>query len=133
MDPEEKKAIMLLKSVIFHYHGLDAEEIQNLEETAIELEAHEELEWANLFVAKNFLTAFDRAREYLSTIIGDYPKKKRVKYIYMVWESNNLKGYITELEATAMLKLARDWKVEDELKDIVRKEKYSSKEAPFPK
>jgi len=126
MDPEEKKAHMLLKSVIFHYHGLDAEEIQNLEETARELDAHEELQWANRFVSKNYLTAFDRAREYLSEAIGDYPKNKRIKYIRMVWESNNLKGYITELEAAAMLKLARDWKVEEEFKDIVRQKKHTS-------
>ena len=39
----------------------------------------------------------------------------------MVWESNNLKGYVTEMEATAMLKLARDWKVEKELVDLVMK------------
>ncbi|MDH5603444.1 MAG: hypothetical protein OEY51_05880 [Cyclobacteriaceae bacterium] len=117
---------MLLKSVIFHYHGLDAEEIQNLEETARELDAHEELQWANRFVSKNYLTAFDRAREYLSEAIGDYPKNKRIKYIRMVWESNNLKGYITELEAAAMLKLARDWKVEEEFKDIVRQKKHTS-------
>ncbi|MDH5603997.1 MAG: hypothetical protein OEY51_08655 [Cyclobacteriaceae bacterium] len=117
---------MLLKSVIFHYHGLDAEEVQNLDDTARELDAHEELKWANRFVAKNYLTAFDRAREYLSEAIGDYPKNKRIKYIRMVWESNNLKGYITELEAAAMLKLARDWKVEEEFKDIVRQKKHTS-------
>jgi hypothetical protein len=37
----------------------------------------------------------------------------------MVWESNNLKGYVTEMEATAMLKLAKDWKVESEIAKII--------------
>jgi hypothetical protein len=39
----------------------------------------------------------------------------------MVWQSNNLKGYVTEMEATAMLKLARDWNVEKELIELVLK------------
>ena len=39
----------------------------------------------------------------------------------MVWESNNVKGYVTEMEATAMLKLAKDWNVEKELIELVLK------------
>jgi hypothetical protein len=39
----------------------------------------------------------------------------------MVWQSNNLKGYVTEMEATAMLKLAKDWNVERELIELVLK------------
>ena len=51
----------------------------------------------------------------------DYPKNKRVELINMVWEANNLKGYVTEMEATAMLKLAKDWNVEKELAELVLK------------
>jgi hypothetical protein len=40
----------------------------------------------------------------------------------MVWKANDLKGYITEMEATAMLKLAKDWSVEKELIDLVLKQ-----------
>jgi uncharacterized tellurite resistance protein B-like protein len=112
---EEKRAYMLLKSVIFHYHGLDEEERQDLEKTAAELDAHEEYRWATEFIAQDYLTAFDRAREYLNEVIADYPKEKRVELINMVWQANNIKGYVTEMEATAMLKLARDWNVEREL------------------
>jgi len=39
----------------------------------------------------------------------------------MVWKANNKKGYITEMEATAMLKLAKDWQVENELIEMVKK------------
>ena len=120
MTDGEKRAYMLLKSVIFHYHGLDEEERQNLQETASELNAWEALDWANSFIAEDYITAFERARDYLNDVIGDYDKKKRVSYIHMVWQANNLKGYVTEMEATAMLKLARDWKVEKELIDMVR-------------
>ncbi|UII34219.1 hypothetical protein LVD17_10395 [Fulvivirga ulvae] len=121
MTSEEKKAYLLLKSVIFHYHGLDEKERQNLQETALEIDGLEELKWANEFIAKDYFNSFDRAREYLNGIIGDYPLEKRVFYIDMVWKSNSLKGYVTELEATAMLKLARDWNVEAELMEIVKR------------
>lgn len=121
MTSEEKKVYLLLKAVIFHYHGLDQEEKEDLEATGRKLDAEEELKWAMEFIEKDYITSFDRARTYLNDIIGDYPKEKRVELINMVWESNNLKGYVTEMEATAMLKLARDWKVEKEFVDLVLK------------
>lgn len=118
-SPEEKKVFMLLKSVIFHYHGLDEEEKNDLDKTADELEAHKEYAWALDFIAEDYITAFDRARDYLNDIIGDYSKEKRIELINMVWQANNLKGYVTEMEATAMLKLAKDWSVQKELIDLV--------------
>ncbi|HMP98887.1 MAG TPA: hypothetical protein PKC24_03835 [Cyclobacteriaceae bacterium] len=120
---EEKKARMLLKSVIFSYHGLDEEEKQDLKETAAKIDAEEELQWAMDFIALDYFTAFDRARQHLNTVIGDYPREKRTEFIEMVWEANNLKGYVTEMEATAMLKLAKDWNVENELMDMVIQKK----------
>jgi hypothetical protein len=116
---EEKKVYMLLKSVIFHYHGLDEEEKNDLDQTAAELDAHTEYKWALDFIADDYITAFDRARDYLNDIIGDYPKEKRVELVNMVWQANNLKGYVTEMEATAMLKLAKDWNVQKELIELV--------------
>jgi len=117
--PEEKKVYMLLKAVIFHYHGLDEDERQDLEATSRQMDAEDEFKWALDFIAEDYITAFERAREFLNNIIGDYPKEKRVELIEMVWESNNLKGYVTEMEATAMLKLAKDWNVRRELVDLV--------------
>jgi hypothetical protein len=116
---EEKKVYMLLKSVIFHYHGLDDVEKKDLDKTSEELNAKEEYLWALNFVAEDYITAFDRAREYLNHIIGDYPKDKRIELIKMVWQANNLKGYVTEMEATAMLRLAKDWNVQKEMIDLV--------------
>ncbi|MCW5911693.1 MAG: hypothetical protein KIT62_11495 [Cyclobacteriaceae bacterium] len=121
MTSEEKKVYLLLKAVIFHYHGLDELEKNDLETVAAQMDGKEELSWALDFVAEDYLTAFDRARAYLNNIIGDYPKDKRIDLINMVWQSNNLKGYVTEMEATAMLKLARDWNVERELIELVLK------------
>jgi hypothetical protein len=119
MTKEEKRVYMLLKAVIFHYHGLDELERVDLEETSARLEAVEELKWALDFIAKDHLNSFERARSYLNEIIGDYTKEKRTELINMVWQANNLKGYVTEMEATAMLKLAKDWSVEKELIELV--------------
>ena len=121
MTTEEKRVFLLLKAVIFHYHGLEKDEEKDLQEAAARLDAPEELKWAEEFVEKDYITSFDRARAYLNDIIGDYPKARRVELINMVWESNNLKGYVTEMEATAMIRLARDWKVEKELIELVLK------------
>jgi len=116
---EDKKVFMLLKSVIFHYHGLDEAEKGELEKTSNELNAYSEYQWALDFIRQDYVTAFDRARDYLNHIIGDYPRNKRVELITMVWEANNQKGYVTEMEATAMLRLARDWNVKEELIGLV--------------
>lgn len=118
---EEKKVYMLLKSVIFNYHGLDEAERTDLDNTAQQLEAQAEYKWALDFIAKDYITAFERAREYLNEIIADYPKENRIELINMVWQANNLKGYVTEMEATAMLKLAKDWNVQKELVELVLK------------
>jgi hypothetical protein len=118
---EEKRVFMLLKSVIFHYHGLDDTEKIDLDKTSEELSAKEEYKWALDFIAEDYITAFDRARDYLNHIIGDYSKDKRIELINMVWQANNLKGYVTEMEATAMLKLAKDWNVQKELIELVLK------------
>jgi hypothetical protein len=116
---EEKKVYMLLKSVIFHYHGLDEAEKKDLDVTSESLNAKTEYTWALDFIAEGHVTAFERARAYLNNIIGDYSKDKRVELINMVWQANNLKGYVTEMEATAMLKLAKDWSVQKELIELV--------------
>ena len=120
MSSEEKKSFLLLKSMIFHYHGLDEDEIQILERTAKELDAVKELEWANSFIAEDYGTAFERARDYLKDTLGKLKKKQRLSYLDQVWKANYQKGYITEMEATAMLKLAKDWGIESELISMVR-------------
>jgi len=85
---------MLLKSLIFHYHGLDEDEKKILEKSAEELKAHEELEWANGFIAEDYLSAFERSRDFLNKIIGHLPKAKRLSYLHSVWQDNNKKGYL---------------------------------------
>lgn len=120
MEKEEKKAFILLKSLIFHYHGLDEDEEKMLLDTAEKYNAHDELQWANDYIAEDFMTAFDRSRDFLKEIIGNLPVETKVSYLFSVWDDNNMKGYLTEMEATAMLKLAKDWNINNELMVKIR-------------
>ena len=121
MTSEQKKAFLLLKSVIFHYHGLDDDEQAMLVETAVSLDAGQELDWVRAFIATDAYSAFDRARAYLNGLALDWDVATRLAYLSGVWEATNRKGYISEMEATAMLKLAKDWHIQTELMNLIRK------------
>ena len=108
-------ALMLLKAIIFHYHGLDEEEEQILYRSAGDLGAEKELKWAIDFIAEDYVTAFERARLFMSENIKSIDKRKRLQFMNLTWKANSEKGYITEMEATAMLKIAKDWQVDQEL------------------
>lgn len=120
MTEEEKKAVMLLKSLIFHYHGLDEDEQELLSQAAERIEASSELEWANTFIADDYLSAFERSREFLSKVFNKMKDTDRLKHLLEIWEENYEKGYVTEMETTAMLNLAKDWNVEMEFMKTVR-------------
>ena len=126
MTTEQKKAMLLLKSVIFHYHGLDDNEKQILEDYATSINAPEELIWANEFVQKDYYTAFERARAYLAEIVAPYDKETKLSYLKTVWDTNSSKGNVSEIEATAMLKLAKDWHIQTELIMFVRSKHTST-------
>ena len=120
MDALTKKAVLLLKSLIFHYHGLDEEERAMLEATAKNLKAEEEMMWANAFIAEDYLSAFERAREFLSKIFLRMSEEDRISQLMEVWEENYKKGYVTEMETTAILTLSKDWHVEKAFLDQVK-------------
>ncbi len=111
---------MLLKSLIFHYHGLDEEEQELLEAAAKRISSLEELKWANDFIADDYLSAFERSREFLSKVFNKMPEKERLDHLIEIWDENYEKGYVTEMETTAMLNLAKDWDVEMEFMKTVR-------------
>lgn len=121
MDSSHKKAFLLLKAIIFLYHDFTEEEIKLLENTASELDAREELKWAMDFVNEDVYTAYDRTRDYLKKALLKEAPNQKVNYLFDVWSATNLKGYITEMEALAMIKLARDWDVESEFIKLVRR------------
>lgn len=120
MDSTTKKALLLLKSLIFHYHGLDDDEREMLEQSASKLGAKEEMEWSNKFIAEDYLSAFERSREFLSKIFSKMSASDRIKYLWEVWEETHKKGYVTEMETTAILTLSKDWHVEKEFLEMVK-------------
>jgi len=121
MNSEQKKALLLLKLVIFNYHGLDEEEKAILTETASKIDALEELKWAYAFSEQDDLSAFDRAREYFKQTVASFESDVKFEFIRSVWEDAQSKGYVSEMEAMSMLKLAKDWGVQKELLALVRK------------
>ncbi|MEN8249142.1 MAG: hypothetical protein ABFS32_09430 [Bacteroidota bacterium] len=116
---DELKSLMLLKAIIFHYHGLDEDEEKILNNSAFELNARKELQWAINFIAKDYVTAFERAKVYMHDAVKPIAKNKRLHFINLTWKANAEKGYVTEMEASAMLKIAKDWEVDQELIGLV--------------
>jgi hypothetical protein len=120
MTSEHKKALLLLNTVIFNYHGLDEEEQKILAETAKDLNAEEELKWVQNFIKEDFSTLFDRARDFFKKTILSYDRETKIEYLNIVWEATNKKGHVTEMEAMAILKLAKDWEVQKDLLALIR-------------
>lgn len=120
MDSAQKKSLLLLKLVIFNYHGLDLQEKKILSDTAMKLEATEELAWAYEFSNQDPVTSFERARAFFANTVSTYDKEVRFSFIKSVWEDTQSKGYVSEIEAMSMLKLAKDWGVQKELLAMVR-------------
>ncbi len=121
MTSEQKKAFLLLKAVIFQYHGLNEEEGRVLRETAESLGALGELDWVTEFISTDLYTAFERAKICLNEQTAEWDVDTKLSYLASVWESTNKKGHVTEMEATTMLKIAKEWKVQKELMMIIRK------------
>ena len=121
MDSSHKRATLLLKAIIFLYHELTEEENKLLIETAKSINAENELEWALEFIHEDVYTAYERTRDFLNSALQGESKEQKIDYLYDVWLATNQKGYITEMEALAMIKLARDWSVESDFIKRVRK------------
>ena len=105
---------MLLKSLIFHYHGLDPDEEELLAKAAEKYDSESELTWANNFISEDYMSAFERAKEFLSKTVAQLDDNERLAQLQEVWEETNAKGYATEMETTALINLAKDWKVASE-------------------
>ena len=121
MNSEEKKAFLLLKRVIFDYHGRDEDEEQMINDTVSKLDAEKEFAWVNDFIDEDYYDAFDRARNYLGGVMNGLEKKTRIQFLESVHDANGKKGYISEMEAIAMITFARDWDVEGEFIEIIKK------------
>lgn len=120
MTSDQKKALLLLNSVIFNYHGFDEEEQKILEGLATNIDGKPELVWVQKFIQEDMSTLFERAREFFKGTTLTYDKETRISFLNTVWEGTNKKGHITEMEAMAILKLAKDWGVQRDFLNLVR-------------
>jgi len=73
------------------------------------------------FVQEDTYTAYERTRAFLKNALDHVETLQKVAYLCEVWSATNQKGFITEMEAMSMIKLARDWGVESEFIKQVRK------------
>ena len=78
------------------------------------------MEWVQKFIQEDFFNMFERARDYFKNTILTYDKETKLSYLNSAWESTNKKGHITEMEAMAILKLAKDWGIQKDLIALVR-------------
>jgi len=113
MESDLKKGIILLKTLIFHYHGMDEDERKILDDYVSELDAKEEYNWAIDFVSKDYLSAFERTREFLKRCFFKLSNKEKLQQLLETWEDNHKKGYVTEMETTALINISRDLEIED--------------------
>ncbi|MBC7921394.1 MAG: hypothetical protein H7Z75_09930 [Ferruginibacter sp.] len=120
MTSDQKKAFLLLKSVILHHLGAADDERGMMNETAFDLDAQHELTWTQQFIQEDPLTAFERARAYLNNLATQWDNPAKLEHLSRVWESTSQKGNISEMEAMSILKLAKDWQIQRELITLVR-------------
>jgi uncharacterized tellurite resistance protein B-like protein len=121
MTSEQKKAFLLLKLVIFNYHGLDEDEKKLLSESAAKIDGQAELDWAYEYLGDDFYANLDKARAFFNETIASYDQETKLSYLNIVWDATKSKGYISEMEATGILKMAKDWGVQKELLALIRK------------
>ncbi len=126
MSVEEKKAFLLLLIIIFNYHGLSDVEQQILKETASSMDAHDELDWVKAFSKPSVDETYDKIKQYINECIGGYSDEKKLSALTKVWDANMQKGYISEMEATAMLLLSKEWKVQKEFILHIREKKKNA-------
>lgn len=125
MTSEQKKVLLLTKAVIFNYHGLDDEEKQILEQTAKEIDGYEELNWVNDFIAQDHFSSFDRARGFFNSVVQNLDNQTKLSFLVQAWDANLVKGYVSEIEATSLLKLAKDWNIQSDFITFVRSRRQS--------
>jgi hypothetical protein len=126
MSVEEKRAFLSLLVIIFNYHGLSEIEQQILHETASTHHAVEELEWIKEYSKPSIDESYNKLKKYVNDIIGNLAMEKKCEYLNKVWDANQQKGHVSEMEATAMLMLSKDWQIQKEFIQYIREKKKTT-------
>lgn len=130
MTHEEKEALLLLEYAIFRYHGFDDDERARLESDAASINAHAELEKVYAFVDdilqktnQSEVAVFEAALERIKEVFAELSEDRRLEYVIQVWNANKAKGYVTEIEAIALLKVAKELGVQRGFVEYVRQQR----------
>lgn len=126
MSSEEKKVYLSLLVILFNYHGLSDIEQQILGETASKIEAVDELQWVKDYALPSVDITYDKIKAYINSALDNYTEAQKLTLLGNVWNTNMQKGYVSEMEATAMLMLAKEWKVQKEFILHIRENKKTS-------
>jgi hypothetical protein len=121
MLSEEKKLLLLLHLIIFNYHGLDESEKELLSDLSKQYEAEAELDWAYNMLGNDYYVSHEKIQSWFKEAIAEIGAEKRLWYLSTVWQASVKKGFISEMEATAMLKIAHDWGIQKDLLNLIRK------------
>ncbi len=126
MSVEEKRAFLLLLIIIFNYHGLSEVEQQILHDTATVHDAFSELDWIREYSQPSIDESYDKLKKYVNDTIGNLPVEKKCEYLNKVWDANQQKGHVSEMEATAMLMLSKEWQIQKEFISYIREKKKTA-------
>ena len=85
-----------------------------------EFKGKSEFNWADKFVKSDILTAFKRSRTSVSQLLQSENADDRIDVLSEVWEVTKTKGFITQMEASFLLGVSRDWNLESELIAMVK-------------
>lgn len=120
MTSNQKKAFILLQAVVFYFHDLDANELAMLYSNSKELGDNDAVEWALKFMGTDRAATFDKSREFIRLELKSINKDEKLDLLNTTWEQSNLKGFITEMEAIALLKFSKDLGIEQEFIETIR-------------
>jgi len=126
MSVEEKRAFLLLLIIIFNYHGLSEVEQQILHDTATVHDAFSELDWIREYAHPSIDDSYNKLKKYVNDTIGNLPVEKKCEYLNKVWDANQQKGHVSEMEATAMLMLSKEWQIQKEFISYIREKKKTA-------
>ncbi len=118
---EDKKMLLLLIVSTFSYNEIIDNESKILNDFAKKQDAEKELKWALDFISKDEANSYQNKINYFSKRLPEIDTNKRLFFIKQTWDLSNEKGYISEMEAISILRLARDWGVDRLLLNEVKK------------
>jgi hypothetical protein len=126
MSAEEKRAYLILLVIIFNFHGVSDVEQQILQETATLHDAEAELEWIKEYAKPSIDEAYNKLKKYVDDTFANLTPEKKSLYLNKVWDANQQKGHVSEMEATAMLMLSKEWQIQKEFVSYIREKKKTT-------